>query len=246
MKRAVRRILPERLARRLLASWRRATRPADAAALSGLEPVSAVWGLDRGTPIDRWYIERFLAAHAEDIHGRVLESGDPRYTRKFGESRVTRSDVLHFGPGNPEATIEGDLVTGEGLPKNAFDCIILVNTFCLIGDVAAAVATCRAALVPGGVLLGHFTGIGPLGPSDWGPACWSGSGDHMRFTRASAWRACAPSFPAADLDVQGHGNVRSVTAFLYGLAAEELDPAELSHRDPNIDFVIVVRALRRT
>ena len=31
-------------------------------------------GLDRGSPIDRYYIERFLGENAQDIGGRVLES----------------------------------------------------------------------------------------------------------------------------------------------------------------------------
>src|SRR5215210_6981680 len=52
-------------------------------------PLSANYGLERGTPVDRVYIERFLKTHAEDIHGRVLEIRDPRYTRAFGNDRVT-------------------------------------------------------------------------------------------------------------------------------------------------------------
>ncbi|MGH7267672.1 MAG: glycosyltransferase [Candidatus Rokuibacteriota bacterium] len=36
-------------------------------------PVDANWGYGRGTPIDRYYIERFLEAHAADVRGTVLE-----------------------------------------------------------------------------------------------------------------------------------------------------------------------------
>ena len=45
-----------------------------AAARTG--PVSEQWGRDRGTPVDRWYIERFLDRHASDIRGHVLEVMD--------------------------------------------------------------------------------------------------------------------------------------------------------------------------
>ena len=36
-------------------------------------PVTRTFGFDRGKPIDRWYIERFLAEHAADVRGRVLK-----------------------------------------------------------------------------------------------------------------------------------------------------------------------------
>ena len=41
--------------------------------ISRMKPLSRGYGWDRGTPIDRHYIERFLASHAGDIRGRVLE-----------------------------------------------------------------------------------------------------------------------------------------------------------------------------
>src|SRR4051794_26371519 len=72
-------------------------------------PVSRDYGWDRGTPIDRHYIENFIAQHSKDISGHVLEVGDDAYSRKFGRSRVSRQDVLHIHAGNPRATIVGDL-----------------------------------------------------------------------------------------------------------------------------------------
>ena len=61
-----------------------------------LIPISKEWGFDRGLPIDRYYIERFLQRHAADIRGRVLEVGDNAYTRRFGGDRVTNSDVINL------------------------------------------------------------------------------------------------------------------------------------------------------
>ena len=34
-------------------------------------PLSDHWGRERGTPVDRYYIERFLAAERDVIRGRV-------------------------------------------------------------------------------------------------------------------------------------------------------------------------------
>src|SRR5262249_33949153 len=47
-------------------------------------PISPVWGLDRGIPLDRHYIQSFLERHRVDVAGRVLEIKDPGYTRMFG------------------------------------------------------------------------------------------------------------------------------------------------------------------
>src|SRR5689334_2088523 len=84
--------------------------------LRRLTPISRDWGFDRGRPIDRYYIERFLEANANHIQGRVLEIGDNSYTRRFGGERVTISDVLHIEEGNPQATIVADLANAEHLP----------------------------------------------------------------------------------------------------------------------------------
>ncbi len=43
-------------------------------------PLSDDFGFSRGMPIDRHYIEAFLADHAADIRGRVLEIGDDAYS----------------------------------------------------------------------------------------------------------------------------------------------------------------------
>src|SRR6266571_8058901 len=92
--------------------------------LRQVEPVDRSFGLGRGTPIDRYYIEKFLERHRADIRGRVLEVGDAAYTRRFGGERVTRSDILHTPPGGKSATLIGDLASGEGIPRGEFDCIV--------------------------------------------------------------------------------------------------------------------------
>jgi hypothetical protein len=58
-------------------------------------PITTDYGNSRGLEIDRYYIEKFLAAHAADIRGHVLEIKHNTYTQKYGKDRVTKSDVLH-------------------------------------------------------------------------------------------------------------------------------------------------------
>jgi hypothetical protein len=52
------------------------TRPRRLATPRATAPVSADFGYDRGTPIDRYYIERFLNDERDSIRGQVLEVKD--------------------------------------------------------------------------------------------------------------------------------------------------------------------------
>lgn len=207
--------------------------------LHRLAPISRLFGFDRGKPIDRHYIEVFLQQHGTDIQGEVLEIGDPGYTRKFGGGRVTCSHVLHAVPGNPRATLVGDLVSGDGIPKEAFDCMVLTQTFQFIYDVQAAIATCYQALKPGGALLATFACISQISRYDMDR--W---GDYWRFTDASARRLFGDLFGSENVAVETYGNVLAACAFLHGLAAHELKREELDYHDPDYQVLITVRAVR--
>jgi SAM-dependent methyltransferase len=206
--------------------------------LRRLEPVSRVFGQDRGTPIDRYYIERFLEQNAADIHSRVMEVGDSSYTRRFGGKRVAQADVLHATLGNRHATLVGDLCSGQGIPAESFDCMILTQVLPFLPDPAAAIATAARSLRPGGVVLATVPGISQISRYDM--QRW---GDFWRFTDLSARRLFASAFGAdAPLDVMAHGNVLVATAFLQGLCVEDLTAAELDHVDGDYQLLITVRA----
>ena len=205
-----------------------------------LNPISRVFGLDRGQPIDRYYIEEFLHRQSYDIKGCVMEIGDSSYTNKFGGKKVILSEVLHAVEGNPQATIVGDLATGDGIPKNLFDCIILTQTFIFIYGVHAAVANSYSALKSGGVLLATFPGISQISRYDM--ERW---GDYWRFTDLSAQRLFGDVFGDENISVETHGNVLVACASLHGLAAEELTLDELNHHDPDYQVLITVRAVKK-
>lgn len=208
--------------------------------LTRLEPVSRIFGFDRGKPVDRWYIERFLAAHAADVRGRVLEVAEPTYTQWYGGDDVTESEVLHAAPGNDQASVVGDLVTGEGLPRDAYDCFVMTQTLHVIYDVAGAARGTREVLAPNGVLLATVPGISQISREDrrdWG--------DWWRFTADSARRVFGDAYGSDNVEVEAHGNVLSAACFLYGFAAEELSEAELAHQDPDFELLMTIRAVKR-
>jgi SAM-dependent methyltransferase len=203
------------------------------------EPVSRVFGFDRGKPVDRWYIERFLAEHAADVRGRVLEVAESTYTGWYGGGDVTTSDVLYASAENPDATVVGDLTTGAGIAEAAFDCFICTQTLQVIYDVRAAVAGTRRLLAPGGVLLATLPGISQISREDMRD--W---GDWWRFTARSAERLFGEVYGDENIEVKQHGNVHAAAAFLDGLAAEDVDPGALETVDPDFHLLMTVRAVR--
>ncbi len=205
-----------------------------------LQPISRSFGMDRGKPVDRYYIESFLARHRGDIRGRVLEAGGfVSYTQKLGQGRVTRADVLYVKEGFPDATIVGDLATGRNIPEEAFDCIILTQVFPFIFDLPAAIAQTHRALRPGGVLLATLPGISQISRHDMEQ--W---GDYWRVTDLAARRLFESVFGPENVAVGAHGNVLVACAFLQGLAMRDLHPEELAVDDPDYPLIITVRAVR--
>lgn len=208
--------------------------------LDRLDPVSREWGLERGGPVDRYYITRFLHRHRTDVHGRVLEIVEDVYTNTFGGDRVTQSDILQYRDGeHPRATFTGDIADCSDLPSEAFDCILLTQTLQLVYDLKGAIATVHRILKPGGVALVTVPGITPVNRQDsasWGHAwCWS-------FTARSMRLLFEEQFASEHVEVETFGNVLTATAFLYGLGQDDLALHQFQHHDPDYEMLIALRA----
>ena len=183
-----------------------------------LQPVSRLFGFDRGTPLDRYYIEKFLQEHSSCITGDVLEVADDGYTRKFGHDAVPH--VLHVDSSSRKATITGDLSKPETLPEEIADCFICTQTFNFIYDLKRAVQGAHRLLWGGGVLLATVSGISQISRYDMDR--W---GDYWRFTVLSAERLFSGHF--REVAVKGYGNVFAAKAFLDGLSVEDVNDTGL-------------------
>jgi SAM-dependent methyltransferase len=193
--------------------------------------------MERGQPIDRYYIERFLAQRADDIQGRVLEIGDNTYTCQFGQERVTESVVLHVAEQKERVTLIGSLTEKQTIPAASFDCLIITQTLQAIFDIQAAVDTIYHSLKPGGVALITIPGISKISRYDmdrWG-YYWS-------FTTRSIKELFSAVFPPENLQIEAHGNVLVAISFLHGLASQELRQKELDYCDPDFEVLITLRA----
>ena len=210
-----------------------------------LLPISREFGEDRGDPIDRYYIDDFLRRHSGAsqyapgaIHGHVLEIGKDTYTRRFGLG-VDRVDILDAAHENPLATIVGDLTDGSDLPSDTYDCVICLQTLLVIYDVKAAIRTIHRILKPGGAAIVTVPGISQICRPDidsWG--------DYWRFTTLSARRLFEEVFEPANVTVDSYGNVLTASAFLYGLATEDMSRRELDLHDPDFQVTIGIKAVK--
>jgi SAM-dependent methyltransferase len=197
-------------------------------------PISSSWGEDRGTPLDRWYIERFLEEQRHHIRGRALEVKNDDYLRRFG-SGVEQFDVLDIDEENPRATVVADLAAATGIADASYDSIVLTQVIQYIPDVRAAIGHCARILRPRGVVLATAPAINRI---DHLPQ------DHWRFTVASCSALFGHAFGEPNVEVRAHGTALVAAAFLSGLAAEELPSAELERHDPRYPIVVTVRARR--
>jgi SAM-dependent methyltransferase len=201
-------------------------------------PFSRSWGYERGTPIDRVYIEDFLTRHAEDVQGACLEILNANYTNQFGAARVTSVDILDIDPANTAATIVADLGERDSLPAERFDCVIFTQTLHLIFEMETALANVWRALSPGGVLL---LTVPALGRHEARKGFHS---DRWRVTKTGLeWLLTGLSNARADITT--YGNVLSCAAFLYGLAAEELRPEELQAFDREFPLIVAARVVKQ-
>lgn len=182
---------------------------------NAITPVSHLFGCDRGTPIDRYYIDKFLFENKSKITGICCEIAEDTYCKKWG-SDISRQEILHYDNTNPDATIVGDLTKHETLPANLLDCFVCTQTFNFIYDVKSAFQGAYQMLKPGGVLLATVAGLSQVSRYDM--VRW---GDYWRFTDLSLKRI-AEERGFKGVQVKIYGNAMSATAFVQGVAVEDL------------------------
>ncbi len=202
-----------------------------------LVPASRVFGFDRGKPIDRYYIERFLGRHAKLIQDSVLEVGGLDYTSMFAPHALGSAGILDFRGAPTPITVVADLANPDECPAEIADCFICTHTFNFIFDVDAAARSAWKLLKPGGTLLATVAAITQI--SRYDSDRW---GDYWRFTPDSVRRIFQPVF-GNDLEIAGFGNLAAAIALLRGEAVEDLaDASVLDGADPDYPVVIGLRA----
>lgn len=208
--------------------------------LNDQKPYSNVFGLDKGTPIDRLYIEHFLNLNKEYITGNVMEVAESTYSHKFGHD-VTDFKILHYDTSNDIATITGDLAVPELLPSGVCDCFVCTQTLNFIFDVQSAIQGSYKLLSPGGVFLGTVAGLSQISRYDM--ERW---GDYWRFTDLSVKLIFEKVFGENMVETVVFGNALAATAFIQGIPVEEiLNKKKLMQVDENYQLIIGIKAIKK-
>lgn len=199
--------------------------------------ISDKMGCDRGTPIDRVYIEKFLLKNSKYITGNVMEIGDNEYTLKYGHS-VEKSIIFtadeQFAAIN-DNVICGDLQTGIGCKGEIVDCFILTQTLPFIFDVDSVIHNIFKMLKKDGTALFTVSGISMISRFD--DSRW---GHYWGFTETSLKKLFECYVESDKIEFVTMGNPKTASAFLYGLSVEDLSENDFEENDPLIPLMIGV------
>jgi len=199
------------------------------------EPVSRVFGLDRGSSIDRYWIESFLARQSAPASGKAVEVGGMRYARRFYPN-CTAYSLRLTDDGSPHCVV-CDLEKGEPALAETFDVLIATQVYNFIFETRAALRHSASLLKPKGALLGSVAAITQV--SRYDADRW---GHFYSFTRQAWERLLGEVFE--DVHVESFGNVDVACAFLNGLSIEDIPGELLDQHDADYPVVLCFKAAR--
>ena len=209
----------------------------DAISKMDLYPVSEQFATERGTPIDRYYIDRFLERNSRYIKGEVLEIEDNAYTKKYGGNHYNSSIVMDVSSKAENIDFNANIETGEGIKESIADCFICTQTLMYIYDLKAAAQNIIKMLKPGGTALITCSGL-----SQNSRRCMENYGAYWGFNEASLKRMFINTNGAEVIESGTYGNVKTVSAHITGLCIEDIDESDFWENDvcyPLIVYAVV-------
>lgn len=194
------------------------------------KPFSEYFGFDRGLPVDRYYLHRFLEENKTLITGNVLEIQMPGYTNRYG-SKLQKADSVDISSQH-NSTYVCDLAESDGIiPDNYYDCFLLPNTLCVLKNIEGCLTQALRVIKPGGVILATTASFMPLNPDS--PDYWRLSADGWREIAEKVWPGCA-------VEIKSQGNCLVAIAAMLGLAVEELSQREMEVHDPHYPVLVTI------
>src|SRR5262249_2111253 len=208
-----------------------------------LEPIGN--GRQRGTPIVRYYWDKYLQKYHADIRGTALEIGTTHTIRRFGSLAVTCAEAIDLSPHSPEVAVVADLSRADEVPSGRYDCFVNQFTMHLIYDAEAALYHAIRILKPGGVLLINFSCVDYYFPRGLD----MGTGEPLFLYRwytpiqvENLLRSL--SLKSGDYTLDIYGNLFTRIAYQMNMAAEELTRRELEYADAGHPLLICARVVK--
>ena len=212
--------------------FRRINTSIDNHLLSGY-PLERDFGSKRGSPLDRYYIERFIEKNKLLIKGRVLEVGDDRYSKNY--VKTSQINVLRGKDNREYQNLNGDLLDFETIKNiGTFDSLIITNVLNFIFDYDTAIQNIAKLTNKNGQCL--FTVSGISGISKFDNDRW---GDYWRFSTKSFHEILNKYFEKINIDY--YGNASIAASLILGLVREDIPNSILNIKDE--DFPVIITAI---
>jgi hypothetical protein len=222
-----------KLISKINASWKQFIR----GLLISEQPLARDFGLSRGKPIDRFYIEQFLSKHANLISGNILEVGDDVYSKKYATVKSTIKTLQYHNDLNYENETCGDLTNKHTLPEAVIDCFICTQTLNFIYDFNAAIKGIKYLLSKKGAALVTVASICKV--SKYDADRW---GDFWRFNPQGIKKAFVDVFGENNVEVFAYGNYPAARYLLDGLATQDINIKHLQKTDEEYPVLIGIIA----
>jgi hypothetical protein len=190
------------------------------------------FGSNRGTPVDRYYLDQFIDSIKPDVTGHVLEiGGHPTNRDKFGfvnSDTYTVADLIDYG--HPHVC--GDIQNVDLFPPNSFDTIVLFNVLEHVAEPQRAVHNIYRWLKPNGKVF-----------------CMVPNAQRVHHAPKDYWRPMPDALDHIfsqfkETKVRTYGNVMTTVAALLGVAAEELSKEVLDHVHRRYPVIGCVSAIK--
>jgi glycosyltransferase involved in cell wall biosynthesis len=202
-------------------------------------------GKQNGTPIVRYYWNKFLTQHQADIQGTVLEIGSTDTIWRYGGRAVIHADAIDLVPHSPEVTIVADLSRADHVPSDRYDCFVNQFTTHLIYDIEAALFHTIRILKPGGVLLINFPCVDYYFPRGLDMGTGASLFMYWWFTPIQVENLFRHlGLQGVDYALDVYGNLFARIAYQLNLPAEELSRRELEHSDLGHPLLVCARVIK--
>ncbi|WP_083733561.1 class I SAM-dependent methyltransferase [Actinomadura sp. CNU-125] len=188
--------------------------------LRRLTPICPAFGKSRGTPIDRHYLDQFIAEVRSQVSGEVVEIGGRDGNRDaYGFTKAARYRGMDIAA-DPEVSLLCDATDPASLPPECLDAVVAFNVLEHTARPWEVVANMWRWLRPGGTAY-----------------CMVPNAQRVHEAPNDYWRPLPAALTAMFHDwserrVRQYGNPLTVIASYMGVPAEELDAAELDAYHP--------------